>query len=86
MFTKRNIKARVTAYRDRPFNKTLTTFRAQDWLFIMMPNSLRGFNFHSLATEMSAQILTQRLIPREEHGLKVFDYKVPKRIFKPKRE
>jgi hypothetical protein len=52
----------------------------------MMPNSPRGFNFHSLVTELSARTVTQPLILGEENKLRVFDNKVPKRISGTERE
>lgn len=52
----------------------------------MLPNSPRGFNFHSLATELSARTVTQPLILGEENRLGVSDNKVPKRISETERE
>jgi len=52
----------------------------------MMRNSPRDFNFHSLATEMSARIVTQPLTLGEENRLRLFDNKVLKRISETERE
>jgi len=52
----------------------------------MMRNSPRGFNFHSLTTEMPARIVTQPLTLGEENRLRVFDNKVPKEISETEKE